>query len=59
MDKVEYIDDNVKSVDLEFSANDLQEIDSELSKINVQGARLDEDLLSMMEIDNNKSKYLM
>lgn len=49
MDKVEYIDDNIKSVALELSIEDLQEIDSELSKINVQGARLDEGLLSMSE----------
>ena len=49
MDKVEYIDDNIKSIDLELTAEDLQEIDSELSKINVQGAMLDESLLSMSE----------
>jgi aryl-alcohol dehydrogenase-like predicted oxidoreductase len=49
MDKVECIDDNLKSVDLELTAEDLQEIDNELSKINVQGARLDERLLSMSE----------
>lgn len=49
MDKVEYIDDNLKSIDLELTAEDLREIDSELSKINVQGARLDEGLLSMSE----------
>jgi aryl-alcohol dehydrogenase-like predicted oxidoreductase len=49
MDKVEYIDDNLKSVDLELTAEDLQEIEVELSKINVQGARLDEGLLSMSE----------
>ena len=49
MDKVEYIDDNIKSVDLELTAEDLKEIDSELSKINIQGARLDESLLSMSE----------
>jgi aryl-alcohol dehydrogenase-like predicted oxidoreductase len=49
MDKVEYIDDNIKSVDLELSAEDLMEIENELSKINVQGARLDEGLLSMSE----------
>jgi aryl-alcohol dehydrogenase-like predicted oxidoreductase len=49
MDKVEYIDDNLKSIDLELMAEDLQEIDNELSKINVQGARLDEGLLSMSE----------
>jgi aryl-alcohol dehydrogenase-like predicted oxidoreductase len=49
MDKVEYIDDNIRSVDLELTAEDLKEIDSELSKINIQGARLDEGLLSMSE----------
>lgn len=49
MDKIEYIDDNIKSVDLELASEDLQEIDSKLSKINVQGARLDEGLLSMSE----------
>jgi aryl-alcohol dehydrogenase-like predicted oxidoreductase len=49
MDKVEYIDDNLKSIDLELTAEDLREIDDELSKINVQGARLDEGLLSMSE----------
>lgn len=49
MDKVEYIDDNIKSIDVELTAEDLQEIDNELSKINVQGARLDEGLLSMSE----------
>ena len=49
MDKVEYIDDNLKSIDLELTAEDLQEIDNELSKIKVQGARLDEGLLSMSE----------
>lgn len=49
MDKAEYIDDNLKSVDLELTAEDLSEIDDELSKINIQGARLDEGLLSMSE----------
>lgn len=49
MDKVEYIDDNLKSIDVELTAEDLREIDRGLSKINVQGARLDEGLLSMSE----------
>ena len=49
MDKVEYINQNLKSVDLELTAEDLREIDDELSKINLQGARLDEGLLSMSE----------
>ena len=49
MDRVEYIDDNLKSIDVELTAEDLREIDDELSKINVQGARLDEGLLSISE----------
>ena len=49
MDKVEYIDDNLKSISIELTAVDLQEIDEELAKINVQGARLDAGLLSMSE----------
>jgi aryl-alcohol dehydrogenase-like predicted oxidoreductase len=49
MDKMEYIDDNLKSIDVELTAEDLREIDEGLSKINVQGARLDEGLLSMSE----------
>jgi aryl-alcohol dehydrogenase-like predicted oxidoreductase len=49
MDKVEYIDDNLKSIDVELTVEDLRAIDEELSKINVQGARLDEGLLSMSE----------
>jgi aryl-alcohol dehydrogenase-like predicted oxidoreductase len=49
MDKVEYIDDNLEAIDLELTAEDLREIDSEISKIKLQGARLDEGLLSMSE----------
>ncbi len=49
MDKVEYIDDNLKAIDLELTAEDLKEIDNELAKINVQGDRLDAGLLSMSE----------
>jgi aryl-alcohol dehydrogenase-like predicted oxidoreductase len=49
MDKVEYIDDNLKSIDLELTAVDLQEIDQQLSTIEVQGERLDAGLLSMSE----------
>lgn len=49
MDKVEYIDDNIKSVDLVLTPRDLEEIDSELSNIKLHGARLDEGLLSMSE----------
>jgi aryl-alcohol dehydrogenase-like predicted oxidoreductase len=49
MDKIAYIDDNIKSVNIELNANDLKEIENELSKINIQGARLDEGLLSLSE----------
>jgi aryl-alcohol dehydrogenase-like predicted oxidoreductase len=49
MDRVAYIDDNLKSIDVELTAGDLREIDDEMSKINVQGARLDEGLLFMSE----------
>ena len=49
MDKVEYIDDNLKAFDLELTPTDLREIDATLAQINIQGARLDEGLLSMSE----------
>lgn len=49
MDKVEYIDDNLKSVDLELTADDLAYIGQQISSINVQGERLDAGLLSMSE----------
>ncbi|WP_367752403.1 aldo/keto reductase [Flavobacterium sp. WC2430] len=49
MDKIEYIEDNIKSVDLELSNADLTYIDDQLKAIKIQGARLDEGLLSMSE----------
>lgn len=49
MDKIEYIDDNLQAVALELTAADLQEIDSQLASIRVQGERLDAGLLSMSE----------
>lgn len=49
MDKIEYIEDNIKSVDLLLTAADLQEIEHQLAQIKIQGARLDEGLLSMSE----------
>ena len=45
MDKVEYIEDNIKSVDLELSADDLKEIDDMLSKVEIKGERLSQMLL--------------
>jgi aryl-alcohol dehydrogenase-like predicted oxidoreductase len=49
MDKVTYIEDNLKSLNVELTNNDLQEIDGELSKIKIHGARLDNGLLSLSE----------
>lgn len=49
MDKIAYIDDNVKAVDLALSAADLAQIDARMSTITIQGARLDQGLLSMSE----------
>lgn len=49
MDKAEYVDDNLKAIDLEMTNEDLKEINNELAKINVQGNRLDAGLLSMSE----------
>lgn len=49
MDKIEYIDDNIKSVDLTLTGDDLGEIEERLSKITVQGERLPEALLSLSE----------
>jgi aryl-alcohol dehydrogenase-like predicted oxidoreductase len=49
MDKIEYLDDNIKSTKLVLTQFDLREIDMQLSSINIQGGRLDEGLLSMSE----------
>jgi len=49
MDKIEYIADNIKSIDVVLSPADLQEIDSRLAAIQIQGERLDAGLLSMSE----------
>ncbi|KQS91941.1 aldo/keto reductase [Chryseobacterium sp. Leaf394] len=49
MDKIEYLDDNIKSVDVELTENDLEEIERGLSSITVQGARLNAELLSISE----------
>ena len=49
MDKVEFIDDNLKSIEIELSAEDLKEIDEQLSQISIRGERLDAGLLSISE----------
>lgn len=45
MDKTAYIDDNIKSVDLELTTDDLKEIDVILSKVEIKGERLSQALL--------------
>ncbi|SHM06840.1 Predicted oxidoreductase [Flavobacterium saccharophilum] len=49
MDKIEFLDDNIKSVNVELSTKDLQEIEDGLAKITFQGARLNEGLLGLSE----------
>ncbi|MGM5629891.1 aldo/keto reductase [Apibacter raozihei] len=49
MDKIEYINDNIKSADVILSKKDLDEIDEKLSSIQIQGERLSENLLSISE----------
>ncbi|WP_221391533.1 aldo/keto reductase [Dyadobacter sp. NIV53] len=49
MDKIGYIEDNIKSADISLTVEELKEIDLEMSKIKLQGARLSEGLLAMSE----------
>jgi aryl-alcohol dehydrogenase-like predicted oxidoreductase len=49
MDKLEYIEDNIKSVDLLLASDDLQEIEDRLANIAIQGDRLSKELLSLSE----------
>lgn len=49
MDKMEYLEDNIKSVSIELSSNDLEEIENGLANITFQGARLNEGLLVLSE----------
>lgn len=49
MDKIAYIDDNLKAIDLDLSAEDLANMDALLASIKIQGNRLDDGLLSMSE----------
>lgn len=49
MDKVAYIDDNLKAIDLDLNSRDLAEMDVLLAGIHIQGNRLDDGLLSMSE----------
>jgi aryl-alcohol dehydrogenase-like predicted oxidoreductase len=49
MDKIEYIEDNIKSVELSLTSEDLQEIEAWLKTIAIQGDRLSKELLSLSE----------
>lgn len=49
MDKIEYLNDNIQSVNVDLTKEDLEEIENGLSKIEIQGARLSDDLLSLSE----------
>ncbi|GLU45135.1 aldo/keto reductase [Allomuricauda sp. NBRC 101325] len=49
MDKEAYLMENLKSMDIELTSEDLNRIDDELSKIELVGARLNEGLLTMTE----------
>jgi aryl-alcohol dehydrogenase-like predicted oxidoreductase len=49
MDKIEYIYDNIQSINVHLTKQDLEEIENGLSKIKIEGARLSDDLLSLSE----------
>lgn len=46
MDKMTYIDDNIQSVDLELTPEDIREIEERLSGIEIKGERLSEVLMN-------------
>ena len=49
MDKLEYIEVNIKSADLALTPADLQEIEDRLAGIGIRGDRLSKELLSLSE----------
>lgn len=49
MDKVAYIEDNLKAIDLTLTQTDLADMNTLMSKIRIQGGRLDDGLLSLSE----------
>lgn len=49
MERIEYIEDNIGSVNVELTAKDIQNIEKRLADIRIQGARLSEDLLAISE----------
>jgi aryl-alcohol dehydrogenase-like predicted oxidoreductase len=49
MDRIEFVDDNTQSVDVRLTPQDLQEIESGLANIQIQGERLNKELLDISE----------
>lgn len=49
MDKIAYIDDNIKAINLGLSVAGVEKINAQMAQIQVQGARLDDGLLSTSE----------
>lgn len=49
MDKIAYIDDNIKAIELELTPADIENINARIGQIHIQGERLDDGLLSMSE----------
>lgn len=45
MDKLAYVEDNIKAVDVELTPADLAEIEERLKRIEIRGARLSQALL--------------
>ncbi len=45
--KLKRLDENIGAVEIELTSNDLGEIDTAVSKIKLEGARLPESLLEM------------
>ncbi len=47
--KLEHIEENLRAVDVELNSDDLSEIENGISKITVQGARLSEDHMKLID----------
>jgi aryl-alcohol dehydrogenase-like predicted oxidoreductase len=47
--KLERLDENIAAAEIEFTSDDLREIDSAFSKITVQGARLPEEHMNLID----------
>ena len=47
--KLERLEENIGAAEVELTSNDLREIDSAFSKIRVQGARLSEDHMKLID----------